>query len=145
MYVFIYVSFYIYMYICMNTHAHTHTQTFTFVPEKALLYSEYLCSYTFYLSVFSGCMSAIFLQLINSAVSALAPSLLFTTAITEFLKRQVVRITLEYQPLNPADDGQSGQYKMTQKNFKMTETLAHGYLFESAQRELSNEYQHDRV
>ena len=26
----------------------------------------------------------------------------------------------------------------------MTETLAHGYLSESAQRELSNEYQHDR-
>ena len=27
----------------------------------------------------------------------------------------------------------------------MTETLAHGYSSESAQRELSNEYQHDRV
>ena len=27
----------------------------------------------------------------------------------------------------------------------MTETLANGYSFESAQRELSNEYQHDRV
>ena len=27
----------------------------------------------------------------------------------------------------------------------MTETLAHGYLSESNQQELSNEYQHDRV
>ena len=27
----------------------------------------------------------------------------------------------------------------------MTETLAHGYSFDSTQRELSNEYQHDRV
>ena len=27
----------------------------------------------------------------------------------------------------------------------MIETLAHGYLSENAQRELSNEYQHDRV
>ena len=27
----------------------------------------------------------------------------------------------------------------------MTETLANGYLSESTQRELSNEYQHDRV
>ena len=34
---------------------------------------------------------------------------------------------------------------MMQKNLKMTETLANGYLHASAQRELSNEYQHDRV
>ena len=27
----------------------------------------------------------------------------------------------------------------------MTETLAHGYSFRSAQQELSNEYQHDKV
>ena len=27
----------------------------------------------------------------------------------------------------------------------MTETLEHGYSLESTQRELSNEYQHDRV
>ena len=26
----------------------------------------------------------------------------------------------------------------------MTETLAHGYSFDSTQRELSNEYEHDR-
>ena len=32
-----------------------------------------------------------------------------------------------------------------QKAWKMTETLAHGYSSESAQSELSNEYQHDRV
>ena len=30
-------------------------------------------------------------------------------------------------------------------NPKMTETLANGYSYESTQRELSNEYQHDRV
>ena len=34
---------------------------------------------------------------------------------------------------------------MMQKTLKMTETLAYGYSSESAQRELSNEYQHDRV
>ena len=32
-----------------------------------------------------------------------------------------------------------------QKNWKMIGTLAHVYSPESAQRELSNEYQHDRV
>ena len=37
------------------------------------------------------------------------------------------------------------EYKMMQKSWKMTETLAHGYLSESTPRELSNEYQHDRV
>ena len=31
------------------------------------------------------------------------------------------------------------------KNWKLTETLGNGYSSESAQRELSNEYQHDRV
>ena len=35
--------------------------------------------------------------------------------------------------------------KWYKKPEKMTETLAHGYSSESAQRELSNEYQHDRV
>ena len=38
-----------------------------------------------------------------------------------------------------------GQYKKMQKTWKMTETLANGYSSESTQRELSNEYQHDRV
>ena len=37
------------------------------------------------------------------------------------------------------------RYLMVQKSRKMTETLAHGHSSESAQRELSNEYQHDRV
>ena len=36
-------------------------------------------------------------------------------------------------------------YKMMQRTWKMTETLANGYLSESTPRELSNEYQHDRV
>ena len=31
------------------------------------------------------------------------------------------------------------------KKLKMAETLANGYSSESTQRELSNEYQHDRV
>ena len=35
--------------------------------------------------------------------------------------------------------------KYSQKNFKMAETLAYGHSSESTQRELSNEYQHDRV
>ena len=34
---------------------------------------------------------------------------------------------------------------MMLKKQKMTETLAHGYSSKSTQRELSNEYQHDRV
>ena len=34
---------------------------------------------------------------------------------------------------------------MMQKNFKMTETLAHGYSSESTQRELPDEYQYYRV
>ena len=38
-----------------------------------------------------------------------------------------------------------GQYKMMQKPWKMTETLALQYSYESAQLELSKEYQHDRV
>ena len=33
---------------------------------------------------------------------------------------------------------------MVQKTWKMTETLARGYWFESTQRQLSNEYQHVR-
>ena len=37
------------------------------------------------------------------------------------------------------------QYKMMHKTWKMTETLVHGYSSESTQRELFNEYQHDRV
>ena len=49
--------------------------------------------------------------------------------------------------LNPyADGGKFGQYKMIQKKMKkMTETLAYGYSSEGTQRELSKEYQHDRV
>ena len=35
---------------------------------------------------------------------------------------------------------------MMRKNLKKTtETLAHGFSYESTQQELSNEYQHDRV
>ena len=34
---------------------------------------------------------------------------------------------------------------MMQKKMKMTETLTNGYSSENSQRELSNEYQHDRV
>ena len=37
------------------------------------------------------------------------------------------------------------KYKMMQKNWKLSETLAHGYSSESSQWELSNEYQHDRA
>ena len=49
-------------------------------------------------------------------------------------------------PINPhANGGLFGHYKMMQKILKMTKTLSHGYSFESIQRELSNENQHDRV
>ena len=37
------------------------------------------------------------------------------------------------------------QYIKMQKTSKITETLANGYSSESSQRDLSNEYQHDRV
>ena len=48
--------------------------------------------------------------------------------------------------INPyAAGGQFCQYKMMQKSWKMTKTLTHGYSSESTQRELSNEYQHNRV
>ena len=36
-------------------------------------------------------------------------------------------------------------YKMMQKPWKVTETLAYGYSSDSTQRELPNEYQYDRV
>ena len=39
----------------------------------------------------------------------------------------------------------TNQNKKMQKTWKMNETLACGYSFESTQRELSNEYQHDRI
>ena len=35
--------------------------------------------------------------------------------------------------------------KLCKKPKKMTENLTHGYLSENTQRELSNDYQHDRV
>ena len=44
-----------------------------------------------------------------------------------------------------AAGGQVGQYKIMQKSWKITETLVNGYSSESPQRELSNEYQHDRA
>ena len=48
--------------------------------------------------------------------------------------------------VNPyAAGGYFGQYKMMRKTWKMTETLENGYSFESTRREISNEYQHDRV
>ena len=39
----------------------------------------------------------------------------------------------------------SANTKTMPELLKMTETLANGYSYESTQRELSNEYQHDRV
>ena len=44
-----------------------------------------------------------------------------------------------------AADGEFGLYNMMQKNWKMTETLTCGYSYDSTQRDISNEYQHDRV
>ena len=37
------------------------------------------------------------------------------------------------------------KYKRMQKSWEITETLASGYSSERTQRELSNEYKHDRV
>ena len=46
------------------------------------------------------------------------------------------------QSLNPfAAGGQFCQHKMMQKSLKITETLTNGYSSESAQWELSDEYQ----
>ena len=44
-----------------------------------------------------------------------------------------------------AAGGQFGQYQMMEKSWKIIETLANGYSYDSARQELSNEYQHDRV
>ena len=44
-----------------------------------------------------------------------------------------------------AAGGDFAQYKMMQKIWKMTKTLANWYSSESTRWELSNEYQHDRV
>ena len=44
----------------------------------------------------------------------------------------------------PNKDG-SGILQLGQKPWKMTETLANGYSYESTQQELSNAYQHARV
>ena len=41
--------------------------------------------------------------------------------------------------------GYFGQFKIIQKNWKMSETLSFGNSSESTQRELSNEYQHEIV
>ena len=59
-------------------------------------------------------------------------------------------VALQQQPLwgcfNPfAGGGWFCQYKMMQKTWKITETLANGYSSESTPQELSNEYQHDSV
>ena len=42
-------------------------------------------------------------------------------------------------------DANLANTKCCKKKLKITETLANGYSFERTQRELSNEYQHDRV
>ena len=48
--------------------------------------------------------------------------------------------------LNPyAAGGQVDQYIIMQKSWKITETVAYGYSFESTRWGLSNEYQYDRV
>ena len=41
--------------------------------------------------------------------------------------------------------GLSRSIQKDAKNLKIPETLSNGYSFESTQRELSNEYQHDRI
>ena len=47
---------------------------------------------------------------------------------------------------NPyAAGGYFRQNEMMQTWWKIIETLANGYSFDSTQQELSNEYQHDRV
>ena len=51
-----------------------------------------------------------------------------------------------YLRVNPyAAGGYFDKYKMMQKTWKLTETLANGYSSERTQWELSNEYQLDRV
>ena len=57
-----------------------------------------------------------------------------------------LRIEIRHNNLNPYAAGHYFcKYKIMQKSWKITETLANGYSSESTQRELSNEYQHDRV
>ena len=51
-----------------------------------------------------------------------------------------------YSQVNPyAAGGLFSLNKIMHKTSKIPETLSNGYSFESTQRELSNEYQNDRV
>ena len=57
------------------------------------------------------------------------------------MSRQQIACRITPKELNPY----AGQYEMRQTTLKMNKTQAHKYSSESTQRELSNEYQHDRV
>ena len=54
----------------------------------------------------------------------------------------IIKAVWYRQNINPyAAGSQLCHYKMMQKTWQMTETLANGYSYESTQRELANEYQ----
>ena len=72
--------------------------------------------------------------------------ILSTIATTVIVKEGGNGVLRCFQQLRSnAGGGYFGQYKMVQKALKMIQILANRYSSDSTQRELSNEYQHDRV
>ena len=71
--------------------------------------------------------------------------------IASSVRRAIPALTVMEKVSNGGKDNPNAaggwfcKYKMMYKRWIMTKTLAYGYLSESTQRELSNEYQHDRV
>ena len=70
-------------------------------------------------------------------------SLSVLLSLSLIICRTILRYVFELNPY--AAGGLFGHYKMMQKSWKMTETLANGYSSERTQREQSNEYQHGMV
>ena len=64
-----------------------------------------------------------------------------------YLRKITYKLRIAWENILPLCCGwlQFDQYKIMQKKWKNTITLAHGYLSESTQRELFDEYQHNGV
>ena len=76
----------------------------------------------------------------------LISDLLFLLLLGEHAQVGVDQAVFKRYIVNPyAAGGYFGQYKMMQKTWIMSETLANRYSSESTQQGLSNEYKYDRV
>ena len=67
----------------------------------------------------------------------------FKAFLQSFVKAKLTTSSIRVNPYAAGD--KFVQYKMMHKISKIIETLANWYSSESAQRDLSNEYQYDRV